>query len=224
MTNSITSLNPLDYASVALCCTFTQNLDNPYTVRITQCWQHVSVTSRTKCLYSLLDVGINSKPVQWKFQHDFILRKATTWTGGSSGFWMSWHFKYNWLLFSLPKLSLQHVAINDIVSMSLIATCCWCLPVCSTWRQLRAHHELLPCGLDFVLISHTGHLFCGCSLNSVLKHLNNLSAVTRSDKFKLHENLNVMTFDPSVGWEQLSIKGAQIFHMANKIGKIVANT
>lgn len=166
MTNSITSLNPLDYASVALCCTFTQNLDNPYTVRITQCWQHVSVTSRTKCLYSLLDVGINSKPVQWKFPHDFILRKATTWTGGSSGFWMSWHFKYNWLLFSLPKLSLQHVAINDIVSMSLIATCCWCsrkenwlLPVCSTWWQLRAHHELLPCGLDFVLISHTGHLF-----------------------------------------------------------------
>lgn len=64
MTNSITSLNHLDYASVALCCTFTQNLDNPYTVRITQCWQHVSVTSRTKCLYSLLDVGINSKPVQ----------------------------------------------------------------------------------------------------------------------------------------------------------------
>ena len=83
--------------------------------------------------------------------------------------------------------------------------------------------ELLPCGLEFVLISCAGH-FCGCSLNSLLKHLHNLSAVTRSDDFKLHENLNVkMTRDPSVGWEQLSLS-VQIFHMANKTGKILAKT
>ena len=47
MTNNnkhLTYLNPLVDVSVALCCTFAQNLDNPCTVRITQC---SSVTSRT---------------------------------------------------------------------------------------------------------------------------------------------------------------------------------